>query len=76
MSEQQRERAQKVVESFRGLLDQKALDSIPENDFEQLALYVQEALSDELHDAAERLDELARTMRSDANLSDVGGGFV
>ncbi len=76
MSERQRERSQKVVASFQGLLDQKVLEMIPENDFEQLALYVQEALADELHDVAEQLEEFARTMRSDASLSDVGVDYV
>ncbi|WP_303907684.1 hypothetical protein [Thiohalomonas denitrificans] len=72
MTERHRERAQKVVESFRELLDPNALKAIPANDFEQLALFVQEALSDELHDAAEQVEELARKMRSGTSLSDVG----
>ncbi|SCZ63107.1 hypothetical protein [Thiohalomonas denitrificans] len=72
MTERQRDRAQKVVESFRVLLDKKTLETIPDNDFEQLALFVQEALSDELHDAAEQVEELARKMRSGTSLSDVG----
>lgn len=76
MSERQRERAQKVVESFRQLLEQKAIDVIPADDFEQLTLFVQEALVDELHDAAEQVEALAKTMRSDANLSDVGGDLI
>lgn len=76
MSERHRERAWKVVESFRELLDQKALDAIPANDFEQLALFVQEALSDELHDASEQVEALARKMRSETNLGDVGIGFM
>ena len=54
MSERHRERAQKVVESFRELLDEKVRGVIPENDFEQLTIFVQEALADELHDAAEQ----------------------
>ncbi len=72
MTERHHERAQKVVESFRRLLDQQALEAIPSNDFEQLALFVQEALSDELYDAAEQVEELARRMRSGTSLSDVG----
>ncbi|WP_303904407.1 hypothetical protein [Thiohalomonas denitrificans] len=76
MTERQRDRAQKVVESFRVLLDKKALETIPDNDFEQLALFIQEALSDELHDAAEQVEELARKMRSGTSLSDVGMGVM
>ena len=72
MTEQHQERARKVVESFRELLSKKALDAIPDNDFEQLALFVQEALADELHDAAEQVEDLARNMRADTSLSDVG----
>jgi hypothetical protein len=76
MTERHRERAEKVVESFRALLGQELLEAIPENDFEQLRLYVQEALADELHDAAERLEELARVMRRETSLSDAGGGLL
>jgi len=72
MTQQHQERAQKVVESFRELLNQKALEAIPDNDFEQLSLFVQEALSDELHDAAEQVEDLARKMQSDTSMSDVG----
>lgn len=76
MTERHRERAQKVVESFRQLLDKKVLEAIPANDFEQLALFVQEALADELHDAAEQVEELAKRMRSGTSLSDVGIGVI
>ncbi len=76
MTERHRKRAQKVVESFRELLDQRVLETIPASDFEQLALFVQEALSDELHDAAEQVEELAHKMRSGTSLSDVGMGVV
>lgn len=76
MTERHRERAEKVVESFRELLDQKVLEAIPTNDFEQLALFVQEALADELHDAAEQVEELAQKMRSGTSLSDVGMGYM
>ena len=72
MSERHQERAQKVVESFRDLLNQKALEAIPDNDFEQLSLFVQEALADELHDAAEEVEDLAQKMRAETSLSDVG----
>jgi hypothetical protein len=47
-------------------------DAIPENDFGQLALFVEEALADELHDAAEQVQELAQGMRSGTSLSDAG----
>ncbi len=76
MSERHRERAEKVVESFRELLDKDVLAAIPPNDFEQLTLFVQEALSDELHDAAEQVEELARSMRAGTSLSDVGMGLM
>lgn len=76
MSDRQKERARRVVESFKQLLDQKAINTIPANDFDQLALFVEEALCDELHDAAEQLEALARTMRSAASLSEAGVGFV
>lgn len=76
MSERHQERAQKVVESFRELLDKKVLEAIPPNDFEQLAIIVQEALSDELHDAAEQVEALAHKMRSGTGLGDIGIGVM
>lgn len=76
MTERHRERAEKVVESFRELLDKQALEAIPANDFEQLAIFVREALSDELHDAAEQVEELARQMRSGTSLSDLGIDYL
>lgn len=76
MNERHQERAQKVVESFRELLEQKALDAISDNEFEQLAIFVQEALADELHDAAEQVEELARKLRAGATQEEVGIGFV
>jgi vacuolar-type H+-ATPase subunit E/Vma4 len=76
MSERHRERAEKVVESFRELLDEKVRGVIPDNDFEQLTIFVQEALADELHDAAEQVEELARQMRTNSGLGDIGVGFI
>lgn len=74
MSERHRERAEKVVESFRRLLDRKVREAIPPSEFEQLALFVREALSDELHDAAEQVEQLAKQMRSGTGLGDIGVG--
>lgn len=76
MTRLHQERAHRVVESFRALLDQKVLDAIPDSDFEQLSLIVQQALTEELHDAAEQLEALAHKMRSDTNMSDVGMGAL
>lgn len=76
MSERHRERARKVVESFREMLDRKALDAIPDSDFEQLALFIQQALSDELHDAAEQVEELGRKLRSGTGMSDAGMDYM
>ena len=76
MSERHRERAEKVVESFRRLLDKKVLEAIPPSEFEQLQLFVREALSDELHDAAEQVEQLAKQMRHGRGLGDVGIGAM
>lgn len=76
MTERHQERAQKVVESFRELLDPAIREAIPANDFEQLSLFIQEALSDELHDVAEQVEELAQDLRSGTSMSDVGMGLM
>lgn len=76
MTKLHQERAHRVVESFRALLDKTALEAIPESDFEQLSLIVQQALSEELHDAAEQVEALAHKMRSGTSMSDVGMGFL
>lgn len=76
MTERHRERAQKVVDSFKALLDPGALDAIAPSEFEQLSLIVQQALSEELHDAAEQVEALAHKLRSGTSMSDVGMGFM
>ncbi|MFO7592837.1 MAG: hypothetical protein R6X15_02170 [Pseudomonadota bacterium] len=76
MTARQHERANKVVESFRAVLDKKALEAIPDSDFEQLSLIVQQALSEELQDAAEEVEALAHKLRAGTVMGDVGMGFM
>jgi len=76
MTERHQERAKKVVESFRAVLDEKALETISDSELEQLALIVQQALAEELHDAAEQVEGLAHKLRSGTSLDDVGMGFM
>lgn len=76
MTQRHQERARKVVDSFKALLDEKALEAIPASEFEQLSLIVQQALSEELHDAAEEVEALAHKLRAGTSMEDVGMGFM
>lgn len=63
MNSQNEKLAQKVVEAFKKNISAEALEHISERDFNVLALIVQEALSLELAEAVEMVDELERRLK-------------
>lgn len=56
--------AQEAVAAFQAELGQALIEQIGEPQFERLRLLVAEAVGTGLHHAAEQLDDLARTLRS------------
>ncbi len=66
--ERHAETARRVVHSFREALGPRALREISEDQFRELELLVEGALSDELHHATEEMGDLVRRMRSEVEL--------
>lgn len=72
MINRHQERAQQVVASFKELIDEPALKAISDAQFKELELLVREAIADELHNAAEKVEELARKLRAEVELPNLG----
>lgn len=72
MVNRHQERAQQVVASFKDLIDEPARTTISDAQFKELELLVRSAISDELHNAAERVEDLARSLRSEVELFNLG----
>lgn len=72
IKQRQRERAGAVVESFKGMLDPPAAKALSEADFRELQLMVEEAIADELHNAAEMVEDVARRLRAMSDIPESG----
>jgi|GEM_PF-1415148 len=66
MTDRHRERADRVVESFKRALDEDVRQRLTRAQLEDLALAIQEAISEELHDAAERVEAVAAELRAES----------
>ena len=64
MTDQKRALAEKVVEAFRSSLSEPARVALGEPDYDKLAQIISEALSEELNNAAEIVDDAARRLRA------------
>lgn len=64
MTDRHQERAEKVVATFKALLDASVQEHISDAQFEHLAIAIREALAEEVHDVARQLEELARGLRA------------
>lgn len=72
MSPDLQERAQKVVASFKESLDSSVRDGISSHQYEELALMIAEALSDELDDVAARMEALVQQIRAESRKGQMG----
>ena len=63
MNSQKEQLAQKVVEVFKKNISAEARAHISETEFHELALIVQEALSLEMAEAAEMVDNLEKRLK-------------
>jgi hypothetical protein len=64
--------AQKVVESFRKHVSDEAREHISEHDFAVLGMIVQEALSLEMAEAVEMVDELEKRLKKMQGYRELG----
>jgi hypothetical protein len=65
------ELAKEVVEAFLAELDQTARAALSGAQLERLELLVREAVSAGIHDAAERVENLARELRREAGSPEI-----
>ena len=72
MSPDLQERAQKVVASFKQSLDSQVRESISTAQYEELALMIAEALSDELDEVAARMEALVQQVRAESRKGQMG----
>jgi hypothetical protein len=72
MTNRHQQRAEQVVASFKEMLDKPALAAISPAQLEELEILIREAIADELHDAAEQVEDLARKLRAEVELPSLG----
>jgi hypothetical protein len=71
MSQQSEELAQRVVATFRARLSDAALEQLSETDFNELALMVREAISEELVRATDLVEEVVHKLRFETDRPDI-----
>jgi len=72
MSPDLQQRAQKVVASFKESLDSQVRDNIRDHQYEELALMIGEALSDQLDEVTARIEILVQELRADSRKGQMG----
>ncbi len=72
MTEETEELAEKVVAIFKHNLSDAAREQIREADFNELALMIREAISEELSRATDMVEEVVRKLRSEADKPELG----
>ena len=72
MSELRAKLAEKVVTGFREILSEAARESISDAHYEDLSLMIQDAIAEALGEAADRVAEVAQTLRSEAGRPELG----
>ncbi len=68
MVNRHQERAQHVVASFSELLDAPAREAITAAQYKELEILVRQAIADELHHAAEQVEDLGHRLRAEVEL--------
>lgn len=72
MVNQHQDRAVKVVEAFRGLLDENIRQQITNAQFDTLTLMITEAISEELGVAADMMEDVIQKLRAEINKPELG----
>ncbi len=72
VSNRHQERAQQVIASFVELLDEPAREAISKTQYKELEILIREAIADELHNVAEQVEDLARRLRAEVELPNIG----
>ena len=72
MADRHQELAQKVVNTFKQSLSDQVREQITDAQFNELALMIREAISEELKEAAELIDAIAKKLRSQTDDQELG----
>lgn len=72
MSNRYHQRADEVVTAFKDIIGESACKQISDAHFQDLTLLIRDAISDELLAAAELVEKLARHLRSETDILELG----
>ncbi len=72
MTDRPEELAQKVVQAFKARLPDATRKQIPEVQFDELVAMIREAISKELTNAAEIVEQAAKELRAAVKRPDIG----
>jgi hypothetical protein len=72
MTNQHHERVAAVVSAFKEILGDSVSRHISDANFRDLDRLIRELVSTELRDAAERIEALARALRSETDVQELG----
>ena len=72
MANHYQDRAYKVVEAFRNLLDENVSQQISDSQYDTLALMISEAISEELGVAATMMEDVIKRLRAESSKSEIG----
>ena len=64
-------RANKVVQAFKGLLDENVSQQISDSQYDTLALMISEAISEELTAATAMMEDVIKKIRVETNRSEL-----
>lgn len=71
MANRHHERADQVVAAFKDLIGEEARKQIQDVHFQDLTLLVRDAISEELREAAELVEKVARQIRSETDIHEM-----
>lgn len=72
MSNRHHQRAEKLVAEFKEIIGESGSANISDVHFQDLALLVRDAITDELLAAAERIEKVVQEIRSETDLHELG----
>ncbi|MCK4585889.1 MAG: hypothetical protein KAU29_01005 [Gammaproteobacteria bacterium] len=72
MTQENRSRAHKVVETFRGELSDSVQSEIGESGFKKLTLMINETIQEDRKETAALVEEVVKTLRKDIDIPELG----
>ena len=66
------QRADKVVAEFKEIIGESTYSRISDAHFQDLTLLIRDAITDELLEAAELIEKVAKKIRSETGLNELG----